>query len=350
MLLERPFWRPSKSKLQSKDDPRPRIIELLQELEQELITDQQEADAAHSSDVDTNDDITGGIDAELSSIDSNLSDWEDQQSDLEAELSQDQADLATQADLLDTYNSELDAATAARETNQETWEAQDAKYGKILDVLAQVRAVITERLASRYNSEFIQTSHKQLLSNLAQVKEHINHKNFKKASPGFSKLANFLAVKVENALRDDEDDEAEAALTTVVTLIDSLSAGVEAERTNAQAFNEADESSFDDASSRLNTAISTATASIDNLDNLITDIQSRLSTVTADIAGAASRKDDLNSQLLTQQAAFAQLSDAYSASTHDRTDQLQLIQEVLEIVQNQLTGLRQYAEDYLGSH
>jgi chromosome segregation ATPase len=336
--------------LKSKDDPRPRIITLLQELEQELITDQQEADSAFQSDAETNSDLIDAINSELSSLDDNLSEWESQQSDLAAELSQDQADKATQADLLDTYNAELDAATSARETNQETWEAQDARFGNILDVLGQVRAVITERLASRYNSEFIQTSRKELLSSLSQVKENINAKSFKKSSPGFSKLANFLAVKVESALKQDEDDEAEAALTTVVTLIDSLAAGVEAERTSAQAFNEADESAFSDTSSRLNTAISTATANIDNLDNEITDLTARLATVTSDIANAASRVDDLNAQLLTQQASFAQLQNAYTTSTHDRTEQLQLIQEVLEIVQNQLTGLRQYAEDYLGSH
>lgn len=304
--------------LQSKDDPRPRIITLLQELEQELITDQEEADAGHQADADTNDEITHAINDELETLNDNLADWEDQQDDLEAELDQDRADKATQADLLDTYNAELDAATAARETNQETWESQDARFGRVLDVLGQVRAVITERLASRYNSEFIQTSRKELLSSLAQVKENINAKSFKKSSPGFSKLANFLAVKVENALRDDEDDEAEAALTTVVTLIDSLAAGIEAERTSARDFNEADQAAFDDASSRLNNAISTATASIDNLDNLITDLSARLHTVTDDIAGAASRVDELNEQLLTQQASFAQLEDAYRTSTHDR--------------------------------
>jgi chromosome segregation ATPase len=336
--------------LQSKEDPRPRIIELLQELEQELITDQEEADAGHDADVETNDEITSAIDDELESLSENLGEWEDQQDDLEAELEQDRADLATQGDLLDTYNSELEAATAARETNAATWASQDAKYGRVLDVLGQVRSVITERLASRYNSEFIQTSKKQLLSNLAQVKDNINAKSFKKSSPGFAKLAAFLAVKVENALNDPEDDDAEAALTTVVTLIDSLAAGIEAERTSGQAFDEADQAAFEDASSRLTTAISTATAAIDNLDNLITDLTARLSTVTGDIAGAASRVDELNEQLLTQQASFAQLEDAYRTSTHDRTEQLQLIQEVLEIVQNQLTGLRQYAEDYLGSH
>lgn len=336
--------------LQSKDDPRPRIITLLQELEQELITDQQEADAGHDADVETNDSITSSITNELASLADNLATWEDQQESLEEELEQNRADLATQGDLLDTYESELEAATAARETNQATWEAQDAKYARVLEVLGQVRSIITERLASRYNSEFIQTSHKELLSNLAQVKENINHKSFKKASPGFAKLANFLAVKVESALRDDEDEDAEAALTTVVTLIDSISAGIEAERTSATAFNEADQAAFDETSGRLNTAISSTTASIDNLDNTITDLSARLSTVTGDIADAASRVDELNEQLLNQQASFAQLEEAYRTSTHDRTEQLQLIQEVLEIVQNQLTGLRQYAEDYIGSH
>jgi chromosome segregation ATPase len=337
--------------LQTKDDPRPSIITLLQELEQELITDQQEADAAFSENESSNDDILDGIHEEQSSLEDNLSDWEDQQSDLEAELSGDEAELATNADLLDNYNAELDAHTAALETAQSTWDSANSRYGRILDVLGQVRAVITERLASRYNAEFIQTSHKQLLSNLAQVKENINAKSFKKSSPGFSKLAAFLAAKVETALKDDDDDaEVEAALTSVVTLIDSLAQGVESERTDAQAAFELAQSTFDDASSRLNNAISTTTAAIDNLDNQVTDLKARLATVTSDIASAASRLDDLNEQELTQEASFAQLQDAYRTSTHDRTDQLQLIQEVLEIVQNQLTGLRQYAEDYIGSH
>jgi len=160
-------------------------------------------------------------------------------------------------------------------------------------------------------------------------------------------------MKVESHLAQtpsDEDVEAEAELTSIVTLIDSISAGVEQERVAAGTFHDNASQAWDAASEDLNTKLSTAQSNVDNLDNQITDLTARLNTANTDISNDEERIAQLEDQLQTENDAYSALSNSYSTSTHDRTGQLELIQEVHDIVVNQLTGLRQYAEDYIGEH
>jgi len=247
----------------------------------------------------------------------------------------------------------LSAASDAWEAADASWNAADQKYGRILDVLGQVRGIITQRLASRYDSEFLQVAHNQIIGTFAEIKSSVEDKAFKRMSPGFSRLISFITMKVEAHLSQDQSDqdaEAEAELTSIVTLIDSIAAGVEQERVAAGTFHDNASQTWDDTSSNLNTQISAAQSSVDNLDNQITDLTARLNTANTDISNDEDRIAQLEDQLATENGAYSALSASYSTSTHDRTAQLELIQEVLDIVQNQLTGLRAYAEDYIGSN
>lgn len=160
-------------------------------------------------------------------------------------------------------------------------------------------------------------------------------------------------MKVEAHLTQDEsaeDEEAEAELTSIVTLIDSIASGVEQERVAAGDFHDNQLQTWESTSEDLNTRISSAQSSVDNLDTQITDLTARLNTANTDISNDEDRIAQLEDQLATENAAYSSLSNGYSTSTHDRTAQLELIQEVLDIVQNQLSGLRAYAEDYIGSN
>jgi septal ring factor EnvC (AmiA/AmiB activator) len=339
--------------LKSKDDPRPRIIELLEEIENEIIQDQAAADAGHQADTDHHNAVVDQIEGELSDLESDLDENTQLASDLQTGIDQANADLSTQNDLIDSYNAELASAEDAWNTVDEAWSTADNKYGRILDVLGQVRGIITQRLATRYNAEFLQAAHSQILGSFAQVKESVNDKAFKRMSPGFSRLISFITMKVESHLSQDqteEDEEAQAELTSIVTLIDSIAAGVEQERVANNDWHDDQHQQWDDISSTLSTSISAAQSSVDNLDNQITDLTARLSTANTDISNDSDRIAQLEDQLSTENNAFATLSADYSTSTHDRTAQLELIQEVLDIVENQLSGLRQYAEDYIGSH
>jgi len=339
--------------LKSKDDPRGRIIQLLQDLEEQLIQDQATADAGFQADTDHHNSLVDDIEGELSDLSDDLAENTQLASDLQSAIDQANADLQTQNDLIDSYNTELSAAQDAWETADASWAAADQKYGRILDVLGQVRGIITQRLATRYESEFLQSAHNQIIGTFAQIKDSVNDKAFKRMSPGFSRLISFITMKVEAHLtqeQTDEDAEAEAELTSIVTLIDSIAAGVEQERVASGNFHDNASQAWDEASSDLNTKLSSAQSSVDNLDNQITDLSARLNTANGDISHDEDRIAQLDDQLATENAAYSALSNGYSTSTHDRTAQLELIQEVLDIVQNQLTGLRSYAEDYIGSN
>lgn len=307
--------------LKSKDDPRPRIIELLNELENQLIQDQATADAGFAADTDHHNALVSDMEGELSDLNSDLDEQTSLASDLQSSLDQANADLDTQNGLIDSYNTELSAAQDAWEAADEAWQAADAKYARILDVLGQVRGVITQRLATRYNQEFLQTAKSQIIGTFAQIKESVADKAFKKMSPGFSRLISFITMKVEAHLQQDEsaeDEEAEAELTSIVTLIDSIAAGVEQERVAAGNFHDDASAAWDDASSDLNAKISAATSSVDNLDNEITDLTARLATANTDISNDEDRIAQVSDQLDQENAAYSSLSSDYTTSTHDR--------------------------------
>jgi chromosome segregation ATPase len=338
--------------LKSKDDPRPRIIELLEDLENQLIQDQATADSGFQTDTDHHNALVDQIEGELSDLNSDLDANTQLASDTQTAIDQANADLSTQQDLIDSYNAEHDSAEQAWDDVDSAWSAADNKYNRILDVLGQVRGIITQRLATRYNQEFLQVK-SQLVGNFAQIKESVQDKAFKRMSPGFSRLISFITAKVEAHLTQDEsaeDEEAEAELTTIVTLIDSIAAGVEQEQVANNNWHDDQYQQWQDTDASLTAAISAAQSSVDNLDNQLTDLGARLDTANTDISNDSDRISQLEDQLATENAAYTSLSNDYSTSTHDRTAQLELIQEVLDIVQNQLSGLRSYAEDYIGSH
>jgi len=339
--------------LKSKDDPRPRIISLLQDLENQLIQDQATADAGNQADTDHHNSVVSNIDGELSELSSDFNTNTQVASDTQTAIDQATADLSTQNDLIDSLNAQLSSEEDNWNNVDSTWAAADSKYTRILDVLGQVRGIITQRLATRYNTEFLQVAHNEILGNFAQIKESVNDKAFKKMSPGFSRLISFITMKVEAHLTQDEsseDQEAEAELTSIVTLIDSIAAGVEQEQVANNNWHSDASEHWDDVSASLGSQISNAQSSVDNLDTQLTNLNAQLATANTDISNDSDRIAQLQDQLATENAAFASLSSDYSTSTHDRTAQLELIQEVLDIVNNQLTGLRQYAEDYIAAN
>jgi len=339
--------------LKSKDDPRPRIIELLEDLENQLIQAQATEDANFQASTDHFNARVASIEGELSDLASDLEDNTQVVADTEAAIEQANADLDTKNSVLDTYSAQLDAAEQHWNDVEAQCDAADAKYGRILDVLGQVRSIITQRLATRYDQEFLQAAHEQILGSFAQVKESVNDKAFKKLSPGFAKLVAFITSKVEahiTQVDSEEDEEAAAELTSIVTLIDSIAAGVEQERVAYSDLKDNESQAWDSANRDLTQAISDVNRDIDNLDNSLTDLNAQLATANTQIDQDEDRVADLEDQLATENANQQNLSDGYSRDTHDRTAQLEVIQEVLDIVNNQLTGLRQYAEDYIADN
>jgi chromosome segregation ATPase len=339
--------------LKSKDDPRPRIIELLEDLESQLIQAQATEDSNFQASTDHYNARVASIEGELSELSDDLAENTQVVADTEAAIEEATANLETKNSVLDTYTAQLDAAQSHWEGVEADCDAADHKYGRILDVLGQVRGVITQRLATRYDQEFLQSGHQQMIGAFAQIKESVQDKAFKKLSPGFSKLIAFITMKVESHITQvetDADEEAVAELTSIVTLIDSIAAGVEQERVAYATLKDNELAAWEDAESTLNAAISDVNRDIDNLDNSLTDLNAQLATANTQIEQDENRVADLEDQLATENANQQNLANGYSRDTHDRTAQLQLIQEVLDIVNNQLTGLRQYAEDYIANN
>jgi len=338
--------------LSTSDDPRPRILEILQALEEGTIASQAQADADFKVASDRHVNFVDATNADLTStsesLDNNLHNQNDWSSTLEEKRQSLESALASLADL----QKRSDDADSNRAAEQEAWEAADNKMQTIIDVLNQVRSVITQRLNTRMDSEFLQHAHKEIMGTFSQVKETVHSKGFKKLSPGFSKMVGFITMKVEAALKQDidADGDATSGLTRIIDLIDSLLSGVQETKGASNDHNNQQKETYESVHEDLTSQISTVTSNVDNLKNEISTLEGNLSAVAGDIERQQGHIAELNQQLIDESALWADSDSKYSAATHDRTESLEILKEVEDIVVHQLSGLRDYAENYIGSH
>lgn len=336
--------------LQSKADPRPKILSLLEDLERELIDQQQTADDDFKALSLKNSMLIGSIQGELNGLGNKIAEESNLAQSLNNQISSTQQQLDGLNSLIDSLSKQLEDLTANRASGQETFEHASAKLAHVIEVLNQVRAVITSRLAAR-GAEFLQVSKKELHQNFVEIKKHIESSKFKKAAPGFAKMISFIASKVEAHIKNPSDDEeAGNLLTSVVTLIDNLVGAIQSELTLLTENNQNAADDYNRASQDINNQLTEKTQERDLQSTTLTDLKGQLAQVEADLQTDNARVVDLNGQLQSEDSSFQQLTNAYQKTTHDRNDNLALIQQVHELVQTKLTGLRQYAEDYLANH
>jgi peptidoglycan hydrolase CwlO-like protein len=338
--------------IQTNDDPRPRLLEILAALEEGVIASQAEADADFKVATDRHTNFLDATNADLAATTESLTNNLQNQNDWSASLAEKTQSLECANYALADLQKRSDDADANRAAEQEAWEAADNKMQTIIDVLNQVRSVITQRLNSRMDSEFLQHAHKEIMGTFSQVKETVHSKAFKKLSPGFSKMVGFITMKVESALKQDIDADADATdgLTRIIDLIDSLLAGVQETKAASNDHNNQQKESYEAVHEDLTSQISTVTSNVDNLKNEISTLEGNLSAVAGDIERQQTHVAELNQQLVDESGLWADCDAKYSATTHDRTEQLDVLKEVRDIVENQLSGLRDYAENYIGSH
>jgi chromosome segregation ATPase len=334
------------------DDPRPRILEILRELETETISAQAAADADFKVASDRHANFLDATNSDLASTSESLNNNLANQNDWSNTLEEKRQSLESAEASLADLQKRSDDADTNRATEQETWEAADNKAQTIIDVLNQVRSVITQRLNTRMDSEFLQHAHKEIMGTFSQVKETVHSKAFKKLSPGFSKMVGFITMKVESALKQDIDADKDATdgLTQIIDVIDSILAGVQETKAAANDHNNQAKEIYESVHEDLTSQISTVTSNVDNLKNEISTLEGNLTAVAGDIERQQTHIAELNQALIDESGSWADCDSKYSASTHDRTDQLEVLKEVEDIVVNQLSGLHAYAEDYIANH
>jgi chromosome segregation ATPase len=328
--------------METSEDPRPKIIELLNELKDEALAAQQQADTDISR---TREGCTSAIDeikAVIGRLDQSLTD--DNAELIEKRLRLEDRNAAEHglSTTIGGFETELAGVEDARVHNQALFEEKDAKFQKILDVLRQVRTWIADRRDTRY--QFLQQN--QVVTAFAEVRSE----EFLKLSPGFGRLINFLATKVENHLSQTPDEQADAGLNAIVAVIDDLITSFQEEKALNVQFNNDDIHSYEETKGRLEGEIAHNKGALSAIQAEIANLIQRIGELEGAIKSNGELLEGKKGELTLTEASCEEQEQAYQRTTADRNEELGIIQEVLDIVNNQLTGLREFTENYIANN
>jgi len=325
-------------------DPRPRILQLLNEIQDETYGQIQ----------NLNDNIAAVRDDCSSTQNQLASDINDLNSQIEAETIEQAAVSADLANLQDQYSAavslgqayqaQLDALNTLRAERQAAYEHENARLQKIRSVLEQTRAFISDRLDQRQNPSFLQRNNV-----LIEVKRKVMSKEFQAAAPGWGKFINFLATKALSKLKDSPDEQAENGLSNIINVIDDLQ---DNNNQNILARNAAEQSevaAYESAKSNLEDVITTTNAQIASLELNIGLDQDRLTSLTAALENNNAILVNKQADLEASQQSCHQKEEEYSEAFSQRTQEAEVIQEVKQIIENHLTNLNAAVESVINS-
>ena len=256
--------------LQTSADPRPKILQLLEELKQQSIEAQNTADSDHRTQQEYFNNSLKEIEDSISKLEATIKQDSDEKFEKEGELATVEALLDSHTHALNGFEDELRQADEARAANQQLFEEKDAKFQRIIDALTQVRAWIQTWRDTRYS--FLQKK-ENIFSSLAQL----NSDEFLFTTPGYGRLIGFLATKVQKAMEPaNEDIIAESGLDSILSVIDKLIAHFHGEKTANYNWNQEDIQIYEDKKKRLDDDIANEKATIANLNLQISNLKRRI--------------------------------------------------------------------------
>jgi len=325
-------------------DPRPRILALLNEIQDETNGQIQ----------NLNDNIAAvreecqSTQAQLSSDIEGLNNQIRADTLEQAAVSEDLASLQSQFDdasaLAANYQSQLDALNAIRAERQAAYEQENARLQKIRSVLEQTRAFISDRLDQRQSPSFLQRNNV-----LIEVKKKVMSKEFQAAAPGWGKFINFLATKALSKLRESPDEQAEGALGSIINVIDDLLDNTNQNIAARNAAELAEVAAYESARDNLQDVINTTNAQLASLQLNIGLDQDRLNALAAALDNNNAILVNKQTDLENSEQTCQQREEEYSEAFTQRTQEAEIIQEVKQIIENALTNLSVAVEDVINS-
>lgn len=333
--------------LQTKEDSRPIIVKLLEELINETTTAQQNHDSRIANTRKTEAENQKQLRAQISFLTERINNNTAAQGEAETDL--DKAEDAEKEKIkeIEEFQRQLDAAIAQRKKEQAAFEKKDAKYDKLLAVLAEVRKVITSRQNARKGaSSFLEKkASSQLINALAEIKESLKTESFSQVSEGYGSMISFIATKAQNLLTPEQADaNAESGLQSVVDLLDKLSNKFRNEKEEAIRVNEQRKREFERRREDLSNSISNANIELATIRREISTLKNTIANLKEQIAQDKTNRGIAETDLQASIKLLKEANEEYDKMTKQRNEELKILREVLEIVQTRLQNLRKNVE------
>mmetsp|Transcript_2127 Transcript_2127/g.1930 ORF Transcript_2127/g.1930 Transcript_2127/m.1930 type:complete len:171 (+) Transcript_2127:715-1227(+) len=160
-------------------------------------------------------------------------------------------------------------------------------------------------------------------------------------------MINFLTTKAETHLRDDPNEIAVSGLQRVVGIIDGLLDKFEQEQAANIKANEEDLAIYTQLKNDLEPKITASQGKVANLAAKKSSLQSRLEILAVNLKENGEKLEQREIQLEEERDSCEAAERSYAESTARRTEDLEVINQVLDIFRNDLQGLSERNEEFI---
>jgi chromosome segregation ATPase len=334
--------------LQTKDDPRPEIVRLLDELIKDTTTQKVNEEADYRKYVAFYNGEVKRLEAEIDADEAVVKSAEARLPEAEKELQTEEDKIAATKKLIESLEKDLADKTAIRKRQHANWEIIDARYAKLISILQRVEAIIAGRVSARKAGKgaFVEkVANTELVNALAELKEEITADQ--EDVDGHSEIVSFIATKAQNLMDLSPEEavkEAGDALNFVIHICRKYQlkyaqereddAHIELERKlNFTAYRDEQLQTI----AHENTVLAIAEKIAADRRDEITDLKVRISEANA-------RLDQARDDLKVLHANYKARTEQNKTLVKQLTEELALLDKILDIVNKRLTHLRANVE------
>jgi len=331
--------------LQTKDDPRPEIVRLLDELNKDTATQKstEEKDfAAYEKNAEAE---QKRLREQIAHDEGVVKASEARLVDAKKELHAAESKIAATEKLIAAFKEVLAQKTAIRNRQHANWEIIDARYAKLISILKEVERLLRNRVSARKGSFIEKKADTEFSNALAELKESIAQES--EDVDGQNQIVSFLASKAQemmNLTPEEASAEAGSGLQTVINICVKYQIKYENDReedAHIELERKLNFTAFRDSQLQRiavqEDILATTKRQAADLEAEITDLNTRVSEANARISSnTASLKANI--------AALKQRTEDNKTLIAQLNNELDLISTILNIVNTRLHNLRKNVE------
>lgn len=183
--------------LETSADPRPRILELINNLLKETQDAQENDDKEHKTNMDACEKEQASLNARITDLGNQITADQGYLATNQTKKGQKEEEHQGYVDEIERLKGLIEQLDTNRAKEAAAYKKRDEKFAKILEVLEKVRQYIQNRVDTR-DATFLQKKETgDLYNSLSQIKETVTSSTFAILSPGYSRMINFIATKAQ---------------------------------------------------------------------------------------------------------------------------------------------------------
>lgn len=317
-------------------EPVQTLLNMLNEMSDNLNNDQAAADAVHQTFQEQCVADESFYSGEITESESRIDAAKNQLAALKPQLTDAEEGLAGQRASLVSLQEQLNQASSQRVTEAEEYTLKVQEHESALSMLHEASGLFQGLLAPEAGAAFLQKKN----AVFAQVSSTIRN-GLSKIRKGYKGIFRILAQITEKAPIQAKQETVQKIIDLIKKIRENVEASYQAEK---QA--ESDRvDAFNVLSENLSTSITNANANINNYVNTIATLQSSIASQEEELSAQETRLESRTSQLAERQKVCETESTAYGIDRVNRSEEISIVRQVIDIVATKLSNLKEYIKE-----